>query len=146
MASWLMGGLFFRARDPASLAQWYRDHLGISLVPANYDDPPWQQVAGPTAFAPFPESTDYFGDGGKIWMIDVRVRNPDAMAAQLRAAGISWQVRAHRIVGASEAGRAAEAAVGRRKRLPHLDQRPEVEGVWRNREPASTCWDYYLGC
>ena len=56
-----IGGLFFRARDPAALAQWYRDHLGVTMVPSNYEEPPWQQQAGPTAFAPFPETTDYFG-------------------------------------------------------------------------------------
>jgi glyoxylase I family protein len=31
----------------------------------------------------------YFGDAGKVWMINFRVRNLDAMVAQLRAAGIS---------------------------------------------------------
>jgi glyoxylase I family protein len=83
-----IGGLFFRARDPEALAKWYRDHLGISVVPANYDEPPWAQEAGPTVFAPFPEDTKYFGDLKNIWMINFRVRDLDAMAAQLRAAGI----------------------------------------------------------
>lgn len=27
------GGVLFRARDPKALAEWYRDHLGVSLVP-----------------------------------------------------------------------------------------------------------------
>jgi hypothetical protein len=26
-----IGGIFFKARDPAALAAWYRDHLGISV-------------------------------------------------------------------------------------------------------------------
>ncbi|MGB9454460.1 MAG: hypothetical protein WCB12_00315 [Bryobacteraceae bacterium] len=76
-----IGGLFFGARDPAGLGQWYRDHLGIALVPVNYEDPPWQQQAGPTAFAPFPETTTYFGDAGKAWMVNFRVTNLDAMTA-----------------------------------------------------------------
>ncbi|MGA8581447.1 MAG: VOC family protein [Bryobacteraceae bacterium] len=84
-----IGGLFFRARDPAGLGQWYRDHLGIALVPASYEDRPWQQQAGPTAFAPFPATTTYFGDAGKAWMVNFRVTNLDAMIAQLRAAGIA---------------------------------------------------------
>jgi catechol 2,3-dioxygenase-like lactoylglutathione lyase family enzyme len=87
-----IGGLFFRARDRVALGQWYRDHLGVPLVPSNYDGLPWRQEAGPTAFAPFPETTAYFGDPGKVWMIDFRVRNLDAMVAQLRAAGISVDV------------------------------------------------------
>jgi hypothetical protein len=57
-----IGGLFFRSRDPQALADWYATHLGVSPVPANYDDPPWRQQAGPTAFAPFPGNTRYFGD------------------------------------------------------------------------------------
>jgi glyoxylase I family protein len=89
-----IGGLFFLARDPVALAAWYRDHLGVAVVPSDYETPPWQQEAGPTAFAPFPETTTYFGDAGKVWMINFRVGNLDAMAAQLRAAGISVEVDA----------------------------------------------------
>jgi catechol 2,3-dioxygenase-like lactoylglutathione lyase family enzyme len=83
-----IGGLFFRSQDPSALGCWYQEHLGVSLVPTSYDELPWQQEAGPTAFAPFPEATDYFGDPRQSWMINFRVRNLDAMIAQLRAAGI----------------------------------------------------------
>jgi|SRR5450755_1384096 len=87
-----IGGLFFRAHDPKALGQWYRDHLGVSLVPSSYDELPWRQDAGPTAFAPFPEDTEYFGSGGKAWMINFRVRSLDAIAAQLRAAGVTVEL------------------------------------------------------
>jgi glyoxylase I family protein len=87
-----IGGFFFRAREPKALAAWYRDHLGVDPVPDNYDDSPWQQQAGPTAFAPFPEDTKYFGDAGKQWMINFRVANLDALVAQLRAAGVSVEI------------------------------------------------------
>ncbi len=83
-----IGGLFFRAKDPGSLAKWYADHLGVDPVPSDYDTPPWQQAAGPTVFAPFPADTDYFGEREQGWMLNLRVRDLDAMAAQLRAAGI----------------------------------------------------------
>ena len=91
-----IGGLFFRARDPKSLSQWYLDHLGVSQIPANYDDSPWRQEAGPTAFAPFPEDSKYFGDAAKVWMINFRIRDLDAMVTQLRAAGIAVEVDLHR--------------------------------------------------
>jgi glyoxylase I family protein len=88
-----IGGLFFRARDSKALGQWYRDHLGIALVPSGYDEPPWRQTAGPTVFAPFAEDTDYFGpDPTKVWMVNLRVTSLDAMVAQLRAAGISVEI------------------------------------------------------
>ena len=87
-----IGGLFFRSREPETLARWYRDHLGISLIPTSYEEPGWEQQAGPTAFAPFPETTSYFGDSGKVWMVNLRVRNLEAMAAQLKAAGIPVEI------------------------------------------------------
>src|SRR5207247_786047 len=73
-----IGGLFFRAQDPSALGRWYRDHLGVTLTPSNYDDRPWQQEAGPTAFAPFPIDTPYFGDSRRVWMVNSRVRALEA--------------------------------------------------------------------
>ena len=87
-----IGGFFFRAKNPDTLAQWYKDHLGIDLVPADYNQPPWSQEAGPTVFAPFPEDSDYFGNAEKKWMINFRVRDLDAMVAQLRASQIEVAV------------------------------------------------------
>jgi predicted enzyme related to lactoylglutathione lyase len=46
------------------------------------------QETGPTVFAPFKETSDYFGDAHKVWMVNFRVRDLDKMAAQLRNAGI----------------------------------------------------------
>jgi glyoxylase I family protein len=87
-----IGGLFFRARDAVALGHWYRDNLGVTLTPSNYEELPWQQEAGPTAFSPFPETTAYFGDPNKSWMVNLRVRDLDAMVAQLRGAGTSVDV------------------------------------------------------
>src|SRR5690242_17908315 len=87
-----IGGIFFRARDPASLSKWYLDHLGIAPVPANYDEPSWQQEAGPTVLAPFPRDTKYFGKESQAWMINFRVHDLDTITAQLRAAGIEVKV------------------------------------------------------
>jgi len=84
-----IGGLFFRARDPAALAQWYEKHLGIALTPTRYDGQPWRQEAGITVFAPFPDTTDYFGARDRAWMVNFRVRDLSAMVEQLRANGIT---------------------------------------------------------
>jgi predicted enzyme related to lactoylglutathione lyase len=83
-----IGGLFFRAHDPKALGQWYQQHLGISLTPTSAGGTVWQQEAGPTSFSPFPETTKYFGDPNKAWMINFRVHDMDKMVAQLRTAGI----------------------------------------------------------
>lgn len=83
-----IGGLFFRAQDPKALAQWYQQHLGIALTPTAEGETVWQQEAGPTVFSPFPETTKYFGDPNKVWMVNFRVHDIDKMVAQLRTAGI----------------------------------------------------------
>ena len=69
-----IGGLCFRARDPKAPARWYDEHLGVTLTPANYDDDPWQQQAGPTALQPFPLTTEYFGNPATVWMVNFRER------------------------------------------------------------------------
>jgi glyoxylase I family protein len=87
-----IGGLFFRAHDPVGLGRWYLEHLGISLTPSSYDAPVWQQAAGPTIFSPFPETSGYFGDPHKVWMVNFRVPDLDKMVAQLRSAGIEVKI------------------------------------------------------
>lgn len=88
-----IGGMFFRARDPQSLAEWYEKHLGVLPVPTSYGGAVWEQEQGPTVFCPFPESTDYFGDPQKAWMVNFRLRDLDKMVEQLRAAGIAVTVQ-----------------------------------------------------
>ena len=87
-----IGGLFFRSKDPTALAFWYKEKLGIDLTPADYNQKTWSQEAGPTVFAPFPLDSDYFGNAGKNWMINFRVRNLDAIVEQLRAVKIEVKV------------------------------------------------------
>ncbi|SMY08423.1 VOC family protein [Flavimaricola marinus] len=77
-----IGGLFFRARDPAALQAWYRTHLGVGA-----DDMNWRQEAGSTVFAPFAADTDYF-PSDRQWMINFRVSDLPELIAQLQSAGI----------------------------------------------------------
>jgi glyoxylase I family protein len=87
-----IGGFFFKAQEPKVLAQWYADHLGVGQTPEEYGHEPWQQTAGPTAFAPFAATTKYFGRAEQRFMLNFRVRNLDAMVAQLRRADIAVEV------------------------------------------------------
>ena len=87
-----IGGFFFRAKDPKALALWYQQHLGILTIPTSDGETAWQQEAGSTAFTPFPETSKYFGDAQKVWMLNFRVRDLDKMAAQLQAAGIEVKI------------------------------------------------------
>lgn len=83
-----IGGFFFRAKDPDALARWYEQNLGILPSPESYEARCWQQEAGATVFGGFPEGTRYFSDAVHGWMINLRVRDLDAMIAQLEGAGI----------------------------------------------------------
>jgi glyoxylase I family protein len=87
-----IGGLFFRARDPAALSAWYQKHLGINPVPTQEGQSPWETQGGVTVFAPFPHDTGYFGDPRNDWMINFRVRDLEAMVRQLRAADIEVRI------------------------------------------------------
>lgn len=81
-----IGGIFFRARDPVALARWYREALGVDTYSDERGDV-WRPEGGPTVFAPFAADTDYFGRPDQAWMLNLRVRDLDAMRAQLLAAG-----------------------------------------------------------
>jgi predicted enzyme related to lactoylglutathione lyase len=94
-----IGGFFFRAKDHKALAEWYERHLGISRVPTSAEGEPWRQEAGVTAFSPFKADSTYFGDPTKNWMLNLRVRDLDAMVAQLRAAKIEVEVNAENYPG-----------------------------------------------
>jgi predicted enzyme related to lactoylglutathione lyase len=78
-----IGGLFFRARDPDALKQWYCAHLGVGCGEWGM----WDQQAGTTVFSPFPNDTDYF-PADRQWMINLRVEGLDELLAKLRDAGI----------------------------------------------------------
>ena len=82
------GGFFFRAAAQKELAEWYRDMLGIDLVPTGPDQLPWMAEGGATVFAPFAADTDYFS-ADKSFMLNFRVRDLVAMITQLEKAGVS---------------------------------------------------------
>ncbi len=78
-----IGGIFFRARDPKALSQWYATHLGVGDGEWGL----WQQCAGTTVFSPFAADTDYFATD-RQWMLNLRVDGLDSLLDALREAGI----------------------------------------------------------
>ncbi|MDM7830722.1 VOC family protein [Cellulomonas edaphi] len=78
-----IGGYFVRTPDPTALATWYRECLGLDLDEHGL----WHQEAGPTVFATFAADSDYFGSRSQQTMLNFRVRDLDAMLAQLRERG-----------------------------------------------------------
>lgn len=83
-----IGGVFLNARDPKALAAWYRDHLGVPIDPGQtYGALASYGPGEMTVWSTFPADTQYFGHGTATFMVNYRVKNLDAMLAQLRAAG-----------------------------------------------------------
>lgn len=82
-----LGGVFWRSDNPDELAEWYLSRLGVEGARSNSGALPWRQEGGLTVFAPFKRDTDYFASERQQVMFNFRVRDMDAMAAQLRAMG-----------------------------------------------------------
>lgn len=87
-----VGGVFFRSADPAALAAWYQEHLGLDIEG-------WGGTSG-TSFAPadmppnsftvwgaFPAATEYFGDARQAFMLNFVVDDLDAALANVAAGG-----------------------------------------------------------
>ncbi|MEM7269889.1 MAG: VOC family protein [Pseudomonadota bacterium] len=82
-----VGGVFFRAKDPDALMEWYFHHLGVERSPEAEGGVPWTTDAGVTVFAPFAADSDYF-PADRSFMLNFRVAELDPLLAELRSAGI----------------------------------------------------------
>ena len=88
-----IGGVFFKARDPKALAEWYGKHLGIESKDGHFDflwdTPERGREAGRAVWSLFPADTDYLGTSGRPFMINYRVANLARMVEQLRSGGVA---------------------------------------------------------
>ena len=101
-----LGGIFFKARDPEGLGRWYADRLGLPSSDEGVTVLRWREHDEPereasTVWAPFAADTTYFEPSPAPFMLNYRVRDLDAMLAQLRVAGVDVDER----VEESELGR-----------------------------------------
>jgi len=82
-----VGGMFFKAKDPKTLAAWYRDVLGLPLeawggAALRYDAPKHPPAL---AWNIFPATTKYFAPSDSDFMINYAVDDMDALLVRLRA-------------------------------------------------------------
>ena len=87
-----IGGVFFRSKDPEATKKWYGEKLGIKVdtYGANFgwrheDDP---EKKGYTAWSPFKQDTDYFGDKDQQFMVNYRVDDLEGLVEKLKAEGV----------------------------------------------------------
>jgi predicted enzyme related to lactoylglutathione lyase len=86
-----IGGVFFKAIDPASLAAWYREHLDFDVSPWGGAKFPWKRTdtgeEGTTVWTPFKQDTQYFAPSDKSFMLNLRVDDLETTLRELRAEG-----------------------------------------------------------
>ena len=84
-----IGGVFFRARDPQALGEWYKRHLGVpfndGFAKLTWADDPSPDAV--TVWAPFDLDTTYFGTSQHM-MLNFRVDDLDALLSDLAANGV----------------------------------------------------------
>ncbi|SFP61314.1 VOC family protein [Parafilimonas terrae] len=87
-----IGGVFIKAKDPESLAKWYKGNLGIDFMEGNYAAFPWinekPDNPGTTVFSFFEESSEYFSPSQSQFMINFRVKDLQALLQSLKEKGI----------------------------------------------------------
>ena len=82
-----IGGVFFKAKDPKALAAWYEKHLGLAFGGQAYMSFTWKGNEQ-TTFSFFKQDSAYFSPSESPFMINFRVKDLDALLAELRAAGV----------------------------------------------------------
>ena len=87
-----IGGIFFKAQDPAALKIWYRENLGIDAgqygATFTWRDKDNPEQEGQTAWSLFPQDTKYFDPSSAQFMINYRVDDLDGLLAALRSSGV----------------------------------------------------------
>ena len=65
---------------------------GIMRPPATYEEGSWWQDEGPTVFSTYSNESHDISETARPWVLNLRVRDLDAMVAQLRNAGIKVEI------------------------------------------------------
>ena len=96
-----LGGVFVRARDPKTLANWYREHLGFDVndfgggaFGAMFTFA--ERVPDYQLWTAFPTTTKKFDTAKQPQMLNFRVADLDGLLAQLRAGGVTVDEKVER--------------------------------------------------
>lgn len=88
-----IGGVFFKARDPKALMEWYDKHLGLKFqygfTKFRWADEQASKAPGSTILSIFKEDSPHFQPSEKPWMINFRVSDLRALLAELRENGVT---------------------------------------------------------
>jgi predicted enzyme related to lactoylglutathione lyase len=88
-----IGGVFFKARDPKSLMEWYHENLGLQFqngfIEFKWSEGQGEKNEGSTTFTLFKEGSDYFNPSDKPFMINFRVSDLRAFLTELGEKGVT---------------------------------------------------------
>ena len=84
-----LGGIFFKAKNPAKLGSWYKKHLGLPVQEWGGCSFEWRDAKKPkkkgsTVWSPFAPDTKYFGKGKQGHMVNYRVADLKKVLAALK--------------------------------------------------------------
>jgi predicted enzyme related to lactoylglutathione lyase len=87
-----VGGVFFRSPDPAKLAKWYQETLGLvteawGTTHGTSFSPDGMPPNAFTVWSTFASDTEYFGNPHQSFMINLVVDDLDAALANVKAGG-----------------------------------------------------------
>jgi predicted enzyme related to lactoylglutathione lyase len=87
-----IGGIFFKAHNPAVLHAWYKQHLGIDVqawggTAFSWSDAAGTPVGGSTIWSIGPASGEQFAPSAASFMINYRVDDLHALVNALREEG-----------------------------------------------------------
>ena len=89
-----IGGIFFKCKDPATLKDWYKTHLGFDIKPwgvsFEWFQEPDNSKKGSTQWCLFPEKTKYLEPSEKEFMINYRVDNLVVLIDELKKEGVTF--------------------------------------------------------
>ena len=87
-----IGGIFFKARDPAALRTWYQKHLGIDVqvwggAAFRWTDDEGNPIGGTTIWSISEAGGDHFAPSASSFMVNYRVADLQALLRELRKEG-----------------------------------------------------------
>jgi predicted enzyme related to lactoylglutathione lyase len=87
-----IGGIFFKATDPAALGAWYKTHLGIDVqewggAAFRWTDEAGNPTAGTTIWSVGSAGADPFAPSQSPFMVNYRVADLSALLEALRREG-----------------------------------------------------------
>lgn len=89
-----IGGIFFKAKHPKTLAKWYQEHLGVPIDESfggyafRWDEDHERPDKGYTIWSPFKEDTDYINPSDKDYMFNFIVDDLEALMSTLQTEGV----------------------------------------------------------